>query len=109
MERFPKYQLTKEEAHNWCVEAWNDMAENGYYSITQSTIMQLSKLADFACDYYCHGYDCRDCPFITLNGPTGCMSLDTETNPYTRWIATRSTDKEKLKEAAIEIADLFID
>lgn len=103
MKRRPKYPLTQEEAHDWCVESWNDMAENSYTAKYQSPIMCMAKydFFCFACDYYAmtKGVSCNNCPFPFDD----CLHGD---SPYRKWCEASTI--EQIKRYAIEIADLFI-
>ena len=103
--------LTKERAHDLCVEMWNEVAENGFVEKSDSKLVQkYAPLYEcFACEYYTkHFQSCEDCPFTKK-----IENIDNEENvacllnssPYT-WFEDNPFNA---KEHAIAIADLFIE
>lgn len=105
--------LTKEQAHNLCVEMWNEIAENGYDDKIKSEICLKYEPEElcFACHYYSNyaPTECCDsfrtnCPFVKKYGEDGC---DFSPSPYSIWYRIDSIENKQ--HMAIEIADLFID
>ena len=98
-------ELTREQAHDLCVEMWNLIAEHGYTEKSKALCNFVSDIdypqnACFACQYY---DACNDCPFLIFGS---CLS---RTSPYAMWELDGSKNKSKAKKYAIEIADLFMD
>ena len=100
-----KKELTREQAHDLCVEMWNLIAEHGYIT-REYALCYYDQFIDFpenkcfACEYYDL---CNECPFIIFGS---CLM---KTSPYAMWESERSKNESKAKKYAIEIADLFMD
>lgn len=102
-------ELTKEQAHDLCVESWNEIAENGYTSKIQSKIIRKYRpdCECFACEYYSNtncSYDNVYCPFKSPGNKYKNTPCESAMRSY-----YRAWNKKKSKENAIAIADLFID
>lgn len=117
--------LTRERAHDLCVEMWNEIAENGYLYKHESHYVKKHRpeFECFACEFYrdyeleyCDADiepDCLTddaCPFHIYRskeepGTPPCLC---EGSPYEKRELSEHYDPDENKELAIEIADLFI-
>lgn len=110
-------KLTEEEALNYHVQMWNEMAENGYRFKAQSDIAIKYNACHycFFCEYYRftkEAGDCTDCPFIKFDDTESddygvCPCLDIEKSPYYKYDKIcEYGDLAEIKNLCIEIAEL---